>query len=241
MLTRIIEPPRLSEAGTSDAVSRLLVVEDDESFGNSLAASLAANGYETVLTSTSAEARVMLEDTRFDAVLLDLGLPDTDGFAFCREISNDQPDLPVIIVTARGSDIDVVVGLDSGAIDYLAKPFSLDILLARIRARLRSPRPVDPVAPLVVGELVVSPASRAVIWKGETIVLRNREFELLLYLCRRVGQVVTRRELFAEIWDVRWENSSKTLDMHIHALRTKVGLAIEITTIRGVGYRLESA
>ena len=147
----------------------------------------------------------------------------------------------MIIVTARGSDIDVVVGLDSGAVDYVVKPFSLDVLLARVRAHLRGSRPVDLAAPLAVGELVVSPASHAVIWKGETINLRNREFDLLVYLCRHAGQVVTRRELFAEIWDVRWENSSKTLDMHIHALRTKVGAAIEITTIRGVGYRLESA
>lgn len=241
MLIRMTKSRRSGEAGPSDAVSRLLVVEDDESFGNSVVAALVANGYETVLTRTSAGARVMLKDTRLDLVLLDLGLPDTDGFAFCREISTHQPDLPVIIVTARGSDIDVVVGLDSGAVDYVVKPFSLDVLLARVRAHLRGSRPVDLAAPLAVGELVVSPASHAVIWKGETINLRNREFDLLVYLCRHAGQVVTRRELFAEIWDVRWENSSKTLDMHIHALRTKVGAAIEITTIRGVGYRLESA
>jgi DNA-binding response OmpR family regulator len=235
------ESPSRSETGASDAVLRLLVVEDDESFGISVVASLVANGYETVLTRTSAEAHVMLKETRFDVVLLDLGLPDIDGFAFCREITSHQPDLPVIIVTARGSDIDVVVGLDSGAVDYIAKPFSLDVLLARIRAHLRCPRAVDLAAPLVVGELVVSPASHTVRWKGETIDLRNREFDLLVYLCRHVGQVVTRRELFAEIWDVRWENSSKTLDMHIHALRSKVGAAIEIATVRGVGYRLESA
>jgi DNA-binding response OmpR family regulator len=233
--------PRLSEAGASDTIPRLLVVEDDESLGNSLATSLVANGYEAVVTRTAAEARVMLKETRCDLVLLDLGLPDTDGIAFCREISTAQPELPVIIVTARGSDIDVVVGLDGGAVDYVPKPFSLDVLLARVRAHLRSRRTVDLAAPLVLGELVVSPASHSAIWKGETIDLRNREFDLLVYLCRHVGQVVTRRELFAEIWDVRWENSSKTLDMHIHALRTKVGAAIEITTIRGVGYRLESA
>ncbi len=233
--------PRPNDAGASDGAARILVVEDDESLGRSLAASLVGNGYETVLARTSAEARVILKDTHLDLVLLDLGLPDTDGFAFCREISTDQPGLPVVIVTARGSDIDVVLGLDSGAVDYVAKPFSLDVLLARVRAHLRSPRAVDLAAPLVVGELVVSPASHAVTWKENTIDLRNREFDLLVYLCRHVGQVVTRRELFAEIWDVRWENSSKTLDMHIHALRTKVGAAIEITTIRGVGYRLESA
>jgi DNA-binding response OmpR family regulator len=233
--------PRPSETSASDAALRLLVVEDDESLGRSLVPILVENGYETALARTSTEARAMLQDTRFDLVLLDLGLPDTDGFEFCREISSDQPDLPVIIVTARDSDIDVVVGLDCGAVDYVAKPFSLDVLLARVRAHLRCPRSVDLAAPLVVGELVVSPASHAVVWKGETIDLRNREFDLLVYLCRHVGQVVTRRELFAEIWDVRWENSSKTLDMHIHALRTKVGAAIEITTVRGVGYRLESA
>ncbi len=234
------ESPRGSGAAATEAGSRLLVVEDDESFGNSVATSLAINGYNPVLTRTASEARAILKDTHFDGVLLDLGLSDADGFAFCREICTDQPDLPIIIVSARGSDIDVVVGLDSGAVDYVAKPFSLDVLLARVRAHLRHPRPVDLAVPLVVDELVVSPAAHVVTWKGETIELRNREFDLLVYLCRRVGQVVTRRELFAEIWDVRWENSSKTLDMHIHALRTKVGAGIEITTVRGVGYRLES-
>jgi DNA-binding response OmpR family regulator len=232
--------PRPSEARAVETVSRLLVVEDDESFGNSLSESLLANGYDTVLSSTSAAARVILKDTCPDLVLLDVGLTGTDGFAFCREISTDKPDLPIIIVTARATDTDVVVGLDSGAVDYVAKPFSLDVLLARVRAHLRSPKPADLAAPLVVGDLVVSAAAHTVTWRGQTIELRNREFDLLVYLCRHVGQVVTRRELFAEIWDVRWENSSKTLDMHIHALRHKVGAAIEITTIRGVGYRLES-
>jgi DNA-binding response OmpR family regulator len=233
--------PRPSETGPSKAVSRLLVVEDDDSLGNSIITSLVANGYETELARTAADARAVLQDRCIDLVLLDLGLPDADGFAFCREITTDQPDLPVVIVTARGSDVDVVVGLDSGAVDYIAKPFSLDVLLARVRAHLRCPRDVDLTAPLVVGQVVVSPGSHTVSWKGEMIDLRNREFDLLVYLCRHVGLVVTRRELFAEIWDVRWENSSKTLDMHIHALRSKIGAGIEITTIRGVGYRLESA
>jgi DNA-binding response OmpR family regulator len=182
----------------------------------------------------------MLSATKFDLILLDIGLPDVDGMVLCREVSKEKPDLPIIIITARGSDIDVVVGLDGGAVDYLAKPFALEVLLARVRAHLRCPRSVDVAAPLVVGELVVSPASHEVTWKGQAIALRNREFDLLLYLCRHVGQVVTRRELFAEIWDVRWANSSKTLDMHIHALRFKIGAAIEITTIRGLGYRLET-
>jgi DNA-binding response OmpR family regulator len=218
----------------------ILVVVDDDSFADSLLSGLSAARYVVRRARTAAETRALLVSAPSDLMLLDLGLLDIDGLTFCRELGAAYPGMPIIIVTGRGSDIDIVLGLDSGAVDYIAKPFSIEVLLARVRAQLRRPRPDDISTPIQVRDLVVSPSAHSVSWNDQVIELRNREFDLLLYLCRRAGQVITRRELFAEIWDVRWENSSKTLDMHIHALRTKVGVAVEITTIRGVGYRLES-
>jgi DNA-binding response OmpR family regulator len=218
----------------------ILIVEDDDAFADSLQSGLAGAGYGVRRARTAAETRDLVLASRPDLVLLDLGLSDVDGLTFCRELGDANASVPIMIVTGRGDDVDVVLGLDSGAVDYVSKPCSMDVLLARVRAQLRCPRPDDLSAILQVGDLVVSPTAHSVTWKNEVIELRNREFDLLAFLCRRAGQVITRRELFAEIWDVRWENSSKTLDMHIHALRTKVGMAVEITTIRGVGYRLES-
>jgi DNA-binding response OmpR family regulator len=224
----------------STTTERILVVEDDDMFADLLLAGLAGANYVVQRASTAAETRALLVVARPDLLLLDLGLLDVDGLTFCRELGEAYPGMPIIIVTGRGSDIDVVLGLDSGAVDYVSKPCSMDVLLARVRAQLRNPRPDDLAATLQVRDLVISPIAHTVTWNEQVIELRNREFDLLVYLCRRAGQVITRRELFAEIWDVRWENSSKTLDMHIHALRTKVGVAVDITTIRGVGYRLES-
>jgi two-component system, OmpR family, response regulator RegX3 len=224
-----------------ETTASILVVEDDDSFADSLVSGLANAAYAVRRARTAAETRALLLAGRPDLVLLDLGLLDLDGLTLCREIGDVYQGLPIIIVSGRDSNIDVVLGLDSGAVDYVSKPFSMDVLLARVRAQLRCPRPDDLSALIIVGDLVISPLAHSVSWKEEAIELRNREFDLLTYLCRRAGQVITRRELFAEIWDVRWENSSKTLDMHIHALRTKMGTAVEITTIRGVGYRLESS
>jgi DNA-binding response OmpR family regulator len=231
-------PSKTSRA--PETTTSILIVEDDDSFADSLVSGFASAGYVVRRARTGAETRDLLMAVRPDLVLLDLGLLDIDGLTLCRGLAEEFPGLPIIIVTGRGNDIDVVLGLDSGAVDYVSKPCSMDVLLARVRAQLRCPRPDDLSALVRVGDLVISPAAHSVTWKEEVIELRNREFDLLTYLCRRAGQVITRRELFAEIWDVRWENSSKTLDMHIHALRTKVGMAVEITTIRGVGYRLES-
>jgi DNA-binding response OmpR family regulator len=224
----------------STTTPSILVAEDDDSFADSLASGLASAGYGVRRARTAAETRALLRTARPDLLLLDLGMADADGLTFCRELGVAHPNMPIIIVTGRGSDIDVVQGLDSGAVDYVSKPCSMDVLLARVRSHLRPPRPEDLSVTLKVRDMVVSLAAHSVTWNDQVIELRNREFDLLVYLCRRAGQVITRRELFAEIWDLRWENSSKTLDMHIHALRTKVGMAVEITTIRGVGYRLES-
>lgn len=174
-----------------------------------------------------------------DLVVLNIDAAFAEAFSLCTTIANSYVDLPIIFTTSRGEDSLVIDAFESGAVDYLVKPFSEEMFAARVRTRLRLVRAPSNVDPIVVGELVISKSKDTVFCRGVPIDLRNREIDLLVYLCRRVGQVVTRRDLFADIWDLRWDNSSKTLDMHIHSLRRKLGDVAEISTVRGVGYRLE--
>ena len=217
---------------------RVLVVEDDESIGRAVVDALTAHGYLVELCADGAAATAALTDAAADLVLLDAGLPDVDGFTLCRQIRESYPDLPIVLVTARDSEIDVVVGLDAGANDYVTKPFSMNILLARVRAHLRAAEPQDPDAAIELGSLRVEPASYVTTVDGTPVELRPREFQLLVVLSRAAGRVVTRERLLADVWDLHWESSTKTLDMHVLALRRKLGDAIEISTVRGVGYRL---
>ena len=217
---------------------RVLVVEDDESIGRAVVDALTAHGYLVELCADGAAATAALADAAADLMLLDAGLPDVDGFTLCREIRESYPDLPIVLVTARDSEIDVVVGLDAGANDYVTKPFSMNILLARVRAHLRAAEPQDPDAAIELGSLRVEPASYVTTVDGTPVELRPREFQLLVVLSRAAGRVVTRERLLADVWDLHWESSTKTLDMHVLALRRKLGDAIEISTVRGVGYRL---
>jgi len=214
------------------------VVEDDESIGRAVVDALTAHGYLVELCADGAAATGALTDAAADLVLLDAGLPDVDGFTLCRQIRESYPDLPIVLVTARDSEIDVVVGLDAGANDYVTKPFSMNILLARVRAHLRAAEPQDPDAAIELGSLRVEPASYVTTVDGTPVELRPREFQLLVVLSRAAGRVVTRERLLADVWDLHWESSTKTLDMHVLALRRKLGDAIEISTVRGVGYRL---
>lgn len=217
---------------------RILVVEDDESIGRAVTDSLEFAGYLVEWCTCGASAVSAIERTIPDLMLLDAGLPDIDGFMLCRSLREQHRDLPIVLVTARDDEIDIVVGLDAGANDYITKPFSMNILLARVRAHLRSSEPGDPRAPLEVGALTVDPAAYVATVNGQPVELRRREFELLVLLCREVDRVVTRERLLAEVWDLHWESSTKTLDMHVMALRRKLGDAIEIATVRRVGYRL---
>ena len=214
------------------------MVEDDESIGRAVVDALTAHGYLVELCADGAAATAALADAAADLVLLDAGLPDVDGFTLCRQIRESYPDLPIVLVTARDSEIDVVVGLDAGANDYVTKPFSMNILLARVRAHLRAAEPQDPDAAIELGSLRVEPASYVTTVDGTPVELRPREFQLLVVLSRAAGRVVTRERLLADVWDLHWESSTKTLDMHVLALRRKLGDAIEISTVRGVGYRL---
>ena len=217
---------------------RILLVEDDESIGTAVADSLQSNGYHVEWCREGGTANSAIALVVPDLVLLDAGLPDMDGFELCRSVREKHRELPIVLVTARDAEIDIVVGLDAGANDYITKPFSMNILLARVRAHLRNTESVDPDMPLEVGTLRVDPAAFVATVDGEPVELRRREFELLVLLLREAGRVVTRERLLAEIWDLHWESSTKTLDMHVMTLRRKLGDAIEIATVRRVGYRL---
>jgi DNA-binding response OmpR family regulator len=218
----------------------IALVEDDASIGESVVAALVAQGYEATWFREGGSATRAFDTDVPDLVLLDAGLPDVDGFSLCRWLREQHRDLPIVLVTARDAEIDMIVGLDAGATDYVTKPFSMNVLLARIRAHLRTVDDDDPDAPITIGSMVIDPGAYVVRVTGEQVDLRPREFQLLVFLARRAGRVITREELLSEVWDTHWETATKTVDMHVMALRRKLEGAIEITSVRGVGFRLET-
>jgi DNA-binding response OmpR family regulator len=225
-------------------VADLLVVEDDDAIGAALSSGLRQNGHAVSWQRTARGALEAVEARAFDLVLLDLGLPDLDGVEVCRRVRAAQPGTVVVVLTARSEEMDVVVGLEAGADDYLTKPFRFAELLARVRAHLRRNALLPPAqALLTVGELAVDVAARRVTLGGTEVVLRAKEFELLARLASEAGAAVSRESLMADVWDAHWYGSTKTLDVHVAALRRKLAAAPasapEITTLRGHGYRLE--
>ncbi len=231
-----------------DMEERLLIVEDDERISASLARALGNSGYVCERATTARAAREVFADALaldpFVLVLLDLGLPDGDGLDVCRWIVERDPLVPVMMLTARDDELDVVIGLDAGAIDYVTKPFSLAALQARIRAQLRH-RPPTEAGSLADGspdDLVVDTRARIASLRNVPLVLRPKEFDLLARLVEDRGAVVSREVLMSDVWDQHWAGSTKTLDFHIGALRSKLdppGATSLITTVRGVGFRLE--
>lgn len=222
------------------AVDHLVVVEDDEVIGELLRRALVEHGYRVTWCRSGEQATVTVEADPAELVLLDVGLPDTDGFTWCRSFRRRHPEVPVVLVTARDAEIDIVVGLDAGASDYVTKPFSTNVLLARVRAHLRRNEVADRAAVIERGALRVDPRSYRATVGDQVVDLRPKEFELLAMLAREADRVVTRDRAMAEVWDLHWDTSSKTLDMHVSALRRKLGDGVRISTVRGVGYRLET-
>ena len=215
----------------------ILVVEDDQQIGSSLARALQGQGYSVEWARTGAGALELLAPgTAF--VILDLGLPDVDGVDLCRAIRAKSPATQVLILTARGEEVDIVVGLDAGADDYIVKPFGLAELLARIRVCERR-RPN--VASVIVGDLEIAVDERRVTVKGEPVELSAKEYELLVLLGRNAGEIVRRSQLIEQVWDPSSFGSTKTIDTHMWSLRRKLDSSgsSRITTVRGVGYRLE--
>jgi DNA-binding response OmpR family regulator len=220
--------------------TRLLLVEDDESIGGSLTRTLEGQGYVVDWARTGAAATELLRDDTA-LVLLDLGLPDVDGVTVCAQLRDRSPELDIVIVTARREEVDVVLGLDAGADDYIVKPFRLAELLARVNARLRR-RTASGDGAVRVGALAVDLAARRAWIDDVEIGLRPKEFDLLALLAGEAGHVVGRERIMRDVWDEHWFGSTKTLDIHVSSLRRKLlplGPSV-IATIRGVGYRLDA-
>jgi two-component system response regulator RegX3 len=221
---------------------RLLVVEDDDGIAVPLVAGLRREGFEVERVATGGEALAASEP---DLVLLDLRLPDIDGFAVARELRS-RSRVPIIMVTARGEEVDRVVGLELGADDYMVKPFGLRELIARIHAVMRrvsepapgaAPEP-DPV--VAVGQLTIDRRRHEVALAGEPVALTPKEFALLDLLASDPGAALDRRRILEEVWGSRWYGPSKTIDVHVSSLRRKLGDPGWIETVRGVGFRLRS-
>ena len=218
----------------------ILLVEDDEAIASGLVRVLESQGY-LVHRADDGRAALAAASERIRLVLLDLGLPDLDGLDVCRRLRASRPELAILVLTARDTELDVVAGLDAGADDYLVKPFRLSELLARVRAHLRrlEAAPETDEA-LAAGPLTVDLAARRAWKSGAELALRPKEFELLALLVREAGRVVTRERIMREIWQTDWLGATKTLDTHILTLRSKLGRPSLITTLRGVGYRLDA-
>jgi len=232
----VICPPLLARA-TYDHLMHLLVVEDEDAIAEPLVEGLLAEGFEVTRVATGQGA---LDAPAVDLVLLDVRLPDIDGFAVCRELRT-RSDVPIIMVTAKGEEIDRVVGLELGADDYVVKPFGLRELVARIRAvsRRATARP-EPRDTLVAGELEVDVPARRATLAGHELQLTLKEFDLLALLASEPGVVIDRQRILREVWDTTWYGSSKTVDVHVAALRKKLGDPTLIETVRGVGLRLRA-
>lgn len=215
---------------------RLLLVEDDPNISGPLAEGLRREGFEVELAPTGAAA---LAAAPPDLVLLDLGLPDLEGRVVCQEL-RARSTVPIIVVTARGEEIDRVVLLELGADDYVVKPFGFRELVARIRAVLRrsggAPRH-EPDATIEFGDLRIDRRTRSVVLAEQPVALTPKEFDLLACLANDPGAVVSRDQLIREVWDEHWWGSTKTLDVHVASLRKKLRPEL-IETVRSVGFRL---
>ena len=239
---RRTEAGGLAAGPTLVRVVHLLVVEDDEAIRRSLARGLTEQGATVSVVGSAVEAIKALSTERPDAVLLDLGLPDLDG-ADVLALIRAQSDLPVVIATARDDEREVVRLLDAGADDYLVKPFSAAQAMARVRAVLRRTAQAEPGEQrVVVGGLVVDAVSRTVELDGAPLDLNRKEFDLLLALASRPGQVISKRQLLAEVWQQPWGGADRTVDVHLSWLRRKLGESAAepkyLHSVRGVGVKL---
>ncbi|MET8761938.1 response regulator transcription factor [Lentzea sp. NPDC004782] len=233
----VVSSAVVADGGTD--TMRILIIEDDDRIALPLAEGLRRYGFDVDRVSTGAAA---LAAAPVDMVLLDLGLPDVDGIDLCRHLRASS-DVPIIMITARGEEADRVVGLELGADDYLAKPFSLRELVARIRAVTRRAVPATqlvttPDTAQRLGPLVIDRRTRQVHLHGEPVELAPKQFDLLALLADDPGAVCSRQQILDTVWDPHFFGPTKTLDVHVAAVRRKLGDPAWIETLRGVGFRL---
>src|SRR3989338_2886178 len=221
---------------------RILIIEDQENLAKLTKNGLEAEGFavDYVLDGKAGQARLELLNDNYDLVLLDIMLPHKDGIQICREARAKNITTPIIILTARDSKNEIIEGLNAGADDYVVKPFSFEVLLARIRAVLRRPPAVIP-AELKLANIKLNATTRKVYRDDQEIKLTLKEFNLLEYLMRHAGHVVNREQIIASLWDFAFDSFSNVVDVHINNLRKKLAdqRAEILETVRGIGYRLK--
>ena len=226
-----------------DGRSVVLVVEDEPSYQEALNVGLTVEGFVVVGASNLAQARRLMSSTRPDLVLLDVMLPDGSGIDYCREIY-DSSRVPVIMVSARSSEVDIVLGLEIGAADYVTKPYRLRELVARMRAVLRRPITIDDEETITFGDVRIDVVRRTVTKRGQEVELSRKEFDLLALFASRLGQVVTREVCLDTLWWGLELTDTRTLDTHVKRLRQKIesdpANPRHLLTIRGVGFRLDA-
>jgi DNA-binding response OmpR family regulator len=222
---------------------RILVVEDEARLASSLRTGLEAEGFAVDTASDGQEGLWYAREHEYDAILLDLMLPVLNGHEVCRTLRAEEIWTPILMLTARDGDRDQIQGLDAGADDYVTKPFSFQVLLARLRSLLRRGGPERP-AVLAVGDLLLDPATRVVTRAGTELSLTSRETSLLEFLMRRSGDVVTKADILGHVWDYAFEGDPNIVEVYIGRLRRKVDRPFgrsDIETVRGSGYRLRAA
>jgi DNA-binding response OmpR family regulator len=214
---------------------RVLIVEDDDAIAEPLLEGLTREGFDVNRVADGAGA---LRAPIPDVVLLDLGLPDIDGYTVCRQLRS-RSSVPILVITARGAEVDRVIGLELGADDYIVKPFGFREVVARIRAVMRRSGDASPGDQVqVLGSLTIDRRARRVLVDGDEVLLSPKEFELLALLAEDPGAVVNRQTILEEVWDPHWYGPTKTVDVHVASLRRKLGHPEWIETVRRVGLRL---
>ena len=220
---------------------RILVVEDEEKMARALRRGLESEGYSVETVGTGPDAIFWATETAFDALVLDVMLPGCDGYTVCRELRSAEVFTPVLMLTSRGAVEDRIAGLDSGADDYLMKPFAFGELLARLRALLRR-GPAERPPQIVVGDIIIDPASHTVTRAGVDVSLSPREYALLLYLASNPDQIMSRSDIIDHVWSWDYDGLSNVVDVYIGYLRKKIETPFRsrvIKSVRGVGYGLE--
>jgi two-component system OmpR family response regulator len=221
---------------------RVLLIEDDQRLTTALRESLRSEGYAVDVAGTAEDGRWMATEVPYDTIVLDVGLPDGDGIDLCAALRDGGVWAPILVLTAHAEIRDRVRGLDSGADDYLAKPFSFDELIARVRALLRRGQ-VERPSILTVGTMRLDPATRRVSVDRQPLPITGRAFAILELLARRKGQLVTRAEIMEHVWDWAWDGVSNVIDVHVSALRAilrEAPSAPVIETVRGAGFLLRA-
>jgi DNA-binding response OmpR family regulator len=226
----------------ADGKQQLLVVEDEQTLRETLTYNLRHEGYEVMASGDGGEALELAREQIFDLIVLDVMLPTLDGLSICRILRKEQR-TPIILLTARSGEVDRIMGLETGADDYIVKPFSLGELLARVRAVLRRAAP-EATTRLEAGDLSLDLIGRRAYRAGEELRLSHKEFDLLAALIRNAGSALSRDQLLQQVWGYDYPGDTRTVDVHIRWLREKIegdpAVPQRIVTVRGVGYRFEA-